>query len=329
MRALILILIAIFVILVGLIWLNRAGDEALSNAVKNVFLPMGAAIVLFCTALFSNTPKIKETIPVIIFYDTDHKIIPVAEALSWNGSLGGRGYKSVQETFAGWNNATDPKKVMTFFDKQSPSGDGMLAEQTYFVDLLELSLWDWLTAKYGIAWQTEKLELHQIQGPQSMSVPINEREQNPRILTDDDLRRLLTGNVLLKTGWKPQLRVSIPSGSTVTRSQPSVLGSRTTEIKNRNMTLKITVSGTGFSGPVRNDTKLEKSISDKYGSGLNYKSAFFEVELNVSPWLRWSPETIQRQRWGAELIAALKQDFDWRVMQSDLQDALSTSALAR
>jgi len=287
---------------------NKHDEKIAQIGVKILILAIVTSFTLVIFQIISPLPSDSKTVDVLIL--RNKKVVNIKdffEKLLKVGSPHKNGYELLHTT--------------SLF---SPKNKGIeIDPEVISIDLLEMSLWTWLSKRYALHWDVDIEYFEGISGGQGNINPAVDAEKNPTILSSEEIQEYLQDSIFLVS--KGQLRkISLPSGSTLNIIERHKY-KRIYQIKNKHIDFKIEIYKIGQSGLLF--TTLGENIKKTLPSAESWHSDNLKVkfECRYSKRFRGSLATKKQRKWVNEIMNDFYNDFEWRLVKPDLEKAYSSN----
>jgi len=303
-----IILLGLLIGSVCLILVNKHDEKIAQIGVKILILAIVTSFTLVIFQIISPLPSDSKTVDVLIL--RNKKVVNIKdffEKLLKVGSPHKNGYELLHTT--------------SLF---SPKNKGIeIDPEVISIDLLEMSLWTWLSKRYALHWDVDIEYFEGISGGQGNINQAVDAEVNPTKFSSDDIQEYLQDSIFLVD--KGQLwKLSLPSGSSLNIIDRTKCR-RSYQIKNKHIDFTIDIHKVGGSGLLV--TTLGENIRKTLPSPDSWFSDNFKVkfECRYSKWFRGSLNTKKQKKWVNEIMNDFYNDFEWRLVKPDLEKAYSSN----
>lgn len=280
--------ILLFIILVGLIWLNRGSDEIIKPLIPVLAALLFAIVSVVYYFVWPGQPN-RTTVKVAIPFMPGPTLLPLHYPLIRAGSPRGQTYLKMAMAL---ETVRRSQSALTPSDQDIDTSIG--------VGLLQDAFLEWLGEHYNIHWMMEEFSFEGI----SSSVRTGQKQEDAELET---------------TIWRG---IHLPKGSTVT------LGNGTVTVTNCRLRFKVSIrqimsarlGGSNLAERLGARFKLDHSSQRKVMVG--YYTVTFD--RSYTRLLRWAPSTERQRRWIDRMVHMYQMEFGWPGVLADLEKSLGT-----
>jgi len=190
-------------------------------------------------------------------------------------------------------------------------------------DLLEMAFWTWLSKRYHLHWDVDIDEIEGISGGGGTIDIKSDAEKEPLKLSLEDIQKYLKNNTY--SAHKGNIwGITLPSGSSLDIQRNGAY-SRIINIKNQYIDFKIKMYHPGNSG--LEFTVFGENIKKSLQSPEEWFVEDFKVKFDCKYTIP-DNETLQfekQKKWVNEIMENFYNDFEWALIEPDLDKAYSMS----
>jgi hypothetical protein len=303
MNILLLVLLAIMVtfsILVAVyVYYNRESTNSIDLLIK-VLIAFIAALIIISFDILKEEKSDNKKVKVLILRNNE-----TIETKDFSNRL------------LKINSFTNGYSLLDEVNLLSRKNDSIKNSETIALDLLENTLWVWLSKKYHLHWEMEQTNFSGISGGSGNMGILKEAENEVTKYKIDSLREILKNNYYELSParfWG----VSLPKNTKVSFLKRTSR-ERTFLLRNKYIQFKISVYKIGNSGVEFTNLgeRILKSLSKYYPNTESFyaNNLIVEFTCDYSRWFKGSPDTIRQKKWVSEIINEFSNDFDWEILK--------------
>jgi hypothetical protein len=309
MHTVLIILISIIIIISFVffyyIWHNRESSNSIDLFIKVAIAFIAALLIILLEVLKPPQNDFKEIkIPILRVKDgviTDEFSNRLLKVSSFQN-----GYSKMNEVYL------FSRKMLEKYDYDKLA-----------IDMVEYSIWVWLSNKYNIHWQMEYQYFEGFAGGGYSGGASEDAEHEPFKLTQEMLQTELDDSYF-NVGKNNFWGVMLPSNSTfkyLTRDSIR----RIFEIRNRYMTLTFTIIYTGNTGVEHSilGNKITNSLNHRFRQKIDYftNNIIVRINCNYTSFYKGSPQTRLQRKWVQEVMTDLFNNYDFSILYEKLDKA--------
>ncbi len=302
----ILIVLILFILLsISFIILLNGDNSATTQILLKVFGAIFIALFLILYGIFSFYPTDSKETKILILRNKQGELESFVSKLLLVNSKHIKGYQTINTVYIFSNK--DKRKLIPL-EKSS-------------LDLIEMSLWGWLSKKYSIHWDTTN---NYFQGISGGSGTIDKAEDSDKYsfnFSRDMIKKELEENIFIDNNQYIG-GIKFPPGTQVTTERTRF--SRTLILKNdfiNELRIEIEyISNSGLDYTLLGEA-IKKTLKNPDSWFSNNFKISFKVEYNR--WRKDAPKMKKIRKWVNEIMIDFYNDFHWELIEPDLEKAFS------
>lgn len=328
----------VLLIIFYIVWINRGGNNVVSLFGKSVLAPMILAAALLLYDLFTDVPNSKTMFPATFIYSNPND----SDYTQYSALVDFRNFGKRSE--ASWEYGTSSAcDILSYWsgkhlcmanpDDYSALNDEQRAvlsnKNDFYLDLLQLSIWRWMSMRYGVHWDLETYQsVYGFSSGVSGGIPPEGGQEKFIELSDDKILSIFKENALIKTWSRNDNTPSVvetlmsprlPVGTKIhTIKSPN---SRTMRLQTNEIEIKILIKEWSTeSGPLPQSGLGGKIRERNFIEDFELQSYLVTVEWDVKALTRWSPNSLHQRRWAEDIAGQLSTEFNWQKIREKIDN---------